>query len=512
MCVCMFVCAYICRTGNNIPEEEEEEEEASNALQTDNPDDAELDSDLEMSSVLESGANDSIIDIALNNEVSFSVEEEFKFAQWFEEQYDLPNSRYDSWLKINHPNACVTEVPDSVPGTPILFSESDSSDRSLCASPVNYLVVSSSPPVPSTLSSTSSGPPSSSSPPVSSTVISTSSGPPSSSSPPVSSTVISTSSGPPSSSSPPVSSTVISTSSGPPSFSNPPVLSTVISTSSSPPSFSSPQVNSTVTSTVISSCWPQTTSFSSFPVTSTYSSPPSVTSPSSCSSQANTSRVSGISPNTSSHSSTSCNLLGRTSPLSSFLTLPTSSGSSKLKKTGKARVLTSDECLKTLKEKERKKQEEAENKEKRRLENLEKKRLKEVEKKRKSEELANKRAERKAVKEAKEMEKAAKKASKEKAKSATDTVATRCSVMVENEDTRRGSKRQAQDIVSSRRTKKNKIDSTVFSDICCVCLGNYDDDADTDRQWLQCKSDRWIHEDCIDYEDSSSSDRLCPLC
>ncbi len=51
--------------------------------------------------------------------------------------------------------------------------------------------------------------------------------------------------------------------------------------------------------------------------------------------------------------------------------------------------------------------------------------------------------------------------------------------MVENEDTRRGSKRQEQDIVSSRRTKKNKIYSAVFSDICCVCLGNYDDDAGT---------------------------------
>ncbi len=135
-----------------------------------------------------------------------------------------------------------------------------------------------------------------------------------------------------------------------------------------------------------------------------------------------------------------------------------------------------------------------------------------MEKKRKSEELAKKRSERKAVNEAKEMEKAAKKSSKEKAKSATDTVATRCSVMVENEGTRRGSKRQAQDIVSSGRTKKNKIDSTVFSDICCGSLGNYDDDAGTDRQWLQCKCDRWIHEDCIYYEDSSSSDRLCPLC
>ncbi len=46
----MFVCAYTCRTGNNITEEEE-----ASALQADNPVDAELDSDLEMSSVLSLG-------------------------------------------------------------------------------------------------------------------------------------------------------------------------------------------------------------------------------------------------------------------------------------------------------------------------------------------------------------------------------------------------------------------------------------------------------------------------
>ncbi len=203
-----------------------------------------------------------------------------KFAQWFEEQYDLPNSRYDSWLKINHPNACVTEVPDSVPGTPILFSESDSSDRSLCASPVNYLVVSSSPPVPSTLSSTSSCPPSSSSPPVLSTVYSH-----------LhffwSSFIFQSSSVVYSDFHFFLSSFIFQSSSV--------VYSDL--TSSSPPSFSSPQVDSTVTSTVISSCWPQIASFSSFPVTSTYSSPPSVTSVL----KQNTSRVSEITPNTSSH-------------------------------------------------------------------------------------------------------------------------------------------------------------------------------------------------------------------
>ena len=31
--------------------------------------------------------------------------------------------------------------------------------------------------------------------------------------------------------------------------------------------------------------------------------------------------------------------------------------------------------------------------------------------------------------------------------------------------------------------KKNSLDNTVFSDLCCVCFGSYDEDAGTDRQW-----------------------------
>ena len=52
---------------------------------------------------------------------------------------------------------------------------------------------------------------------------------------------------------------------------------------------------------------------------------------------------------------------------------------------------------------------------------------------------------------------------------------------------------------------KMKKDS-LHSDVCCVCLGKYEDDG---RDWLQCKC---IHEDCVDYDDTSSSGALCPLC
>ena len=57
------------------------------------------------------------------------------------------------------------------------------------------------------------------------------------------------------------------------------------------------------------------------------------------------------------------------------------------------------------------------------------------------------------------------------------------------------------------------MDSSINTDECCVCLGLYLEDLDTDRQWLECCCGRWIHEDCVDTEDiDDSMKRLCPLC
>ena len=55
------------------------------------------------------------------------------------------------------------------------------------------------------------------------------------------------------------------------------------------------------------------------------------------------------------------------------------------------------------------------------------------------------------------------------------------------------------------------VDDTVHTDLCCVCLRSYEDDAGTDREWLQCKSQRWIDEDYVDTKDFSANGRLCPL-
>ena len=149
-------------------------------------------------------------------------------------------------------------------------------------------------------------------------------------------------------------------------------------------------------------------------------------------------------------------------------------------------MLTSDECLQILKEKEQKKQEEA----KRLEERLEKKRQREEEKKRKDAERAQKKAEREAAKAERE---AAKVGSK-------TTVKTR------------GKAKRKTDEGGASCSKKARLDTAVNSDLCCVCFGSYEEDAGTDREWLQCKCGRWIHEDCVDYDDSTADGSLCPLC
>lgn len=118
------------------------------------------------------------------------------------------------------------------------------------------------------------------------------------------------------------------------------------------------------------------------------------------------------------------------------------------------------------------------------------------------------------MKQAKEAEKTAKQAARaaEKAAKQADTTKGK------GKQTRAGSKRKAQERgEGSTNTKKARSaidgDGAVFTDdVCCACLGSYEDDAGTDREWLQCKCSKWIHEDCVDYSDSNPDGSLCPLC
>ena len=188
---------------------------------------------------------------------------------------------------------------------------------------------------------------------------------------------------------------------------------------------------------------------------------------------------SNVTPNSSLERST------KRSPFSDLLNSPEVLVTPPKPKSAKARVLTSIECMRILKEKQDKKQKEAEEKENRKKERAEKKKLKEDEKKRKAEEKA-KATQHKATGKGKSTAKATKAPIKRKGDTA---------------------------VRSSRKSRKIDLNESIESDVCCVCFGNYNDDLDTTREWLQCKCDRWIHEDCIDDEDCVITEgKLCPLC
>ena len=95
--------------------------------------------------------------------------------------------------------------------------------------------------------------------------------------------------------------------------------------------------------------------------------------------------------------------------------------------------------------------------------------------------MAKKRAERQAAKAVKQAEKAAIKAAKEAQKAAKE--AEKVSKQVQHQsrlEVPRGNPKV--NYINTNR-KKNSLDNTVFSDLCCVCFGSYDEDAGTDRQW-----------------------------
>ena len=195
------------------------------------------------------------------------------------------------------------------------------------------------------------------------------------------------------------------------------------------------------------------------------------------------------------------------SPLSDLLNLPVQS--TKPAKTGKARVLTSSECLRLLLEKEEEKKRVAQEKEKRKRERELKKKQKEEEQKRKAEEKVRKTAEREAAKALKEMAKADREAAKlaEKEKKKKDA----------RKPGAHSQKRQTPPMATTTRAKRNKLkenaDDYINADLCCVCFGSYQEDIGTGREWLQCSCTRWIHEDCVDDEDvEEEGGRLCPLC
>ena len=133
-------------------------------------------------------------------------------------------------------------------------------------------------------------------------------------------------------------------------------------------------------------------------------------------------------------------------------------------KTGKARVLTSSECLRILLEKEEEKKKVAQEKERHKQERELKKKQKEEEQKRKAEEKVRKAAEREAAKALKEAAKA-------------DREAAKLAERRNCKSQKSGQKRKAVEVATTTRPKRNKlkenVDVSINADLCCVCFGSY---------------------------------------
>lgn len=197
------------------------------------------------------------------------------------------------------------------------------------------------------------------------------------------------------------------------------------------------------------------------------------------------------------------------SPLADVLNIPTLEKSKKQTTTGKARVLTSAECLKILKDKENEKRLKAEEKEKRKQDRLEKKKQREEELKRKEEEKARKKAEKEKCKSGK------RKRSTASSQSQNDLPVAKRPPPEPEIGSSETSSSGCSEVEPPRRSRKvvPSADDEIDVNRCCVCFGMYADDIGTGREWLKCKCTRWIHEDCIDDDDVVvESGKFCPLC
>ena len=153
-----------------------------------------------------------------------------------------------------------------------------------------------------------------------------------------------------------------------------------------------------------------------------------------------------------------------------------------------ARIVTSQQFLKVLREKEEKKKQLEEEKMLRKLER---------ERKRKEEEL-----QKEAVQKRKEERLLAKRTVKT---SALKTTTSKKSISKTLPQT-------TSKTITSKRTKRTKYlesssESEVDDQTCCVCFGEYHDD----EEWVHCSCGRWLHEDCT-LNDEPSTLELCARC
>ena len=204
-----------------------------------------------------------------------------------------------------------------------------------------------------------------------------------------------------------------------------------------------------------------------------------------------------------------------TSPLSDLLVCPALSTSIVPKRPStRARLLTSDESLQLLEEKEKKKEMEALEKEKRKSER--------AAKKKEREELLQKKKEEKAKQAEERARKAEEKAAKTKTskRQTTKKKSSTCPATSEPCPATSEPCPATSEPCPSETTAGPLTDSSgndeIDVNICCMCFGHYEDDVleGAGVDWIFCKCGRWLHEDCVDevVKNNDGEERFCSFC
>jgi len=234
-----------------------------------------------------------------------------------------------------------------------------------------------------------------------------------------------------------------------------------------------------------------------------------------------------------------------TPPFREFLiypaTIPITSGTPAPPKRSvpKARLLTSDESLAIIEEKEKAKKDALLEKERKKAERIAKKQQREEEMKKKKEERARKAEERAREKAKKQQEKSRTKTRGSAKRKSTDqnvasaqnesaatgtttTIITRTATSgARNDDVSvTNAVANGSSLNSASVTCHGQDPATDGEDIdpdtCCMCFGSYEDDVidGGGAQWISCRCGRWLHEDCVEETvvDSDGHQRFCIFC
>ena len=188
----------------------------------------------------------------------------------------------------------------------------------------------------------------------------------------------------------------------------------------------------------------------------------------------------------------------------------------------RARLLTSDESLALLEQKENAKKMALLEKEKRKIEQAEKKQKREEALRQRKEERARKAEEKARLQQEKAKKQPTRGRGRKKSKITDDATAsvaavttTTAAIVSTTASTVTSVPNTSIPFTTDRDTTQNTSE-VIDPNKCCMCVVTYEDDVldGAGVEWISCKCGRWLHEDCVEdiVKDSTGDERYCSFC